>query len=95
MTTMNYGTKEQLTTNKSDVGAKCAVCSKHKFQLRARKSKLNGNQMFVCNTCFEGKYEPRWLVILTAQAEGMEAVRDYILNHKYDGAEIPAADLIN
>lgn len=50
--------------------------------------------MFVCNSCFSAKYEPRWLVIITAQDEGLAAVEDYLLNHRYYGDEIPAADLI-
>lgn len=75
-------------------GAKCAVCQKNKHQLRNRRSRLNNRPMFVCNDCFAGKYEPRWLIILTAQDEGVAAVQDYLLNHKYVGAEIPAVDLI-
>jgi hypothetical protein len=70
------------------------VCQKNKFQLRNRKSKLNGQPMFVCNDCFTNKYEPRWLIIITAQDEGIEAVQDYLLNRKYVGDEIPAVDLV-
>ena len=73
----------------------CTVCQKHKHQLRARKSKLNqGMQMYLCNDCFAGKYEPRWLVILVGQRDGPDAVQDYLVNHKYIGAEIPAVDLV-
>lgn len=50
--------------------------------------------MFVCNECFTGKFEPRWLIIITAQDDGIEAVQDYLLNHKYVGDEIPAVDLV-
>jgi len=51
--------------------------------------------MFVCNNCFDKKLEPRWLIIVIAQSEenGMSLVQDYITNHKYVGAEIPAAEL--
>jgi hypothetical protein len=90
---MTYGKREQLNTNQT-TGAKCAVCQKNKFQLRNRKSKLNGQPMFVCNDCFTNKYEPRWLVIITAQDEGLSAVHDYLVNHKYVGTEIPAVDLV-
>ena len=72
---------------------KCAVCAKHKFELRVRKSKLDGHQMLVCNTCFAKKLEPRWLVILTAQSEGVSSVKDYLVKQQYYGPEIPAADL--
>jgi hypothetical protein len=50
--------------------------------------------MFVCNDCFENKYEPRWLVIITAQEDGVSAVQDFLINKKYIGNEIPAVDLI-
>ncbi len=93
MMTMTYGKRGQLTTNQT-AGAKCAVCQKNKFQLRNRKSKLNGQQMFVCNDCFERKLEPRWLVIITAQDEGIEAVQDYLIQRRYVGDEIPAVDLV-
>ena len=92
MTTMTFGERERLTTNQ--VGSKCAVCAKNKFQLRRRISKLSGQQMFVCNDCFENKYEPRWLIIITGQEEGIEAVADFLLARKYVGDEIPAADLV-
>lgn len=91
MTVTNFGEKEQSTLNQK--GSICAVCAQHKYQLRLRRSKLSGHQMLVCNTCFENKYEPRWLIILVAQDEGIDKVSDYILNHKYVGPEIPAADL--
>lgn len=80
------------TTNSKMV---CTVCQKHKFQLRTRKSKLNGMSMYLCNDCFTNKYEPRWLVIITAQDNKDDpAVRDCLLNHRYVGKEIPAADLV-
>ena len=93
MTITTYGKRGQLSTTPT-TGVKCAVCAKNKFQLRRRISKLNGQQMFVCNDCFDNKYEPRWLVIIVGQQEGIAAVQDYLLNHKYVGEEIPAADLV-
>lgn len=80
--------------SQTTTGAKCAVCQQNKFQLRARRSKLNGQQMFVCNHCFDNKYEPRWLIIITAQDEGLEVVQNYLVKHLYVGDEIPAADLV-
>lgn len=73
----------------------CTVCQKHKYQLKARKSKLNpGMQMYLCNDCFVGKYEPRWLVILVGQDQGIDAVSDHLLNRRYVGEEITAVDLV-
>jgi hypothetical protein len=50
--------------------------------------------MLVCNDCFDKKYEPRWLVIVTAQTNGIESVTEFLSNHRYYGAEIPAVDLL-
>jgi len=50
--------------------------------------------MLVCNDCFEKKYEPRWLVIVTAQDEGIDVVQEFLTNHRYYGSEIPAVDLL-
>lgn len=79
----------------SNSGARCAACQKNKFQLRFRKSRLNGQKMLVCNTCFDAGYEPRWLVILSAQDDkDSPPVRDCLINHKYEGSEISALDLM-
>ena len=78
---------------------KCTVCRKPKANLRTRKSKLMPGTptMFLCNDCFEGKYEPRAAVILVARDKkhgGLEKVRDYIRNHRYYGEKIKAEELI-
>lgn len=91
---MTCGKRGQLISNQNS-GARCAVCQKNKFELRNRKSRLNGQPMFVCNDCFSNKYEPRWLVIITAQDDkDNPIVRDCLINHRYVGAEIPAVDLV-
>lgn len=98
--TMTYGVKEQLTTSPTEgqragtEGGKCAVCKKNKFELRNRKSRISGQYMFVCNTCFENKYEPRWLIILMAQQEGIASVQNFLLKKMYPGEQINAVDLI-
>ena len=78
------------------VGARCTVCRKHKFSLRARKSQLNtGMPLYLCDDCFTKRYEPRWLVILVGQEEGgLEKIQDYLVNHKYVGKDISASELI-
>lgn len=94
MTITNFGKIEQLSLNQKS-SMVCTVCQKHKHQLRPRKSKLSpGMQMYLCNNCFTNKYEPRWLVILVGQSEGIEAVQDYLLTKKYVGEEISAVDLV-
>ena len=52
-------------------------------------------QMFLCNECFEGKREPRFLIVLIARQEGgLTIVRDYIRGHKYHGDKIKAEELV-
>ena len=75
----------------------CTVCRKHKASLRPRKSSLMpGMQMFLCNSCFEGKFEPRFAVILVARDKnrGLQEVRKYIRGHLYHGDKITADELV-
>lgn len=75
----------------------CTVCRAHRANLRARKSKLMPNSpMFLCNDCFDGKFEPRWAVIMVARdpEQGLRVVRDYIKNHKYHGDKIQAEEIL-
>jgi len=53
--------------------------------------------MFLCNSCFEAKLEPRWAVILVARDRdkgGLETVREYIRNHRYYGEKIRAEEIL-
>jgi hypothetical protein len=52
--------------------------------------------MFLCNDCFEGKYEPRFAVIMVARDpnQGLAVVRDYIRSHRYHGDKIRAEELV-
>jgi hypothetical protein len=86
--------QSNLSQTATDATTKCAVCQHQKHQLRVRKSKLNNNKMLVCTSCFDKKYEPRWLVIVTAQTEGIAAVEEFVTNHRYYGDEIPAVDIL-
>lgn len=89
--TTTFGVKDNLTTTNNQP---CAVCGKQKFQLKVRKSKLTGNPMLVCVPCFEGKYEPRWAIILVGLQDGLDSVDEFLVNHRYVGAEIPAIEFI-
>lgn len=90
--------KGTSTTMSKTTDLTCTVCRRHRAHLRARKSKLNPNmQMFLCNECFEGKYEPRFLVILVARDKkngGLEKVREHIRHHRYFGDKIRAEELV-
>lgn len=98
MTIMNSLRNIQLTSNKTRADLQCTVCRRHRATLRPRKSKLKPDmQMFLCNECFEGKREPRFLVILVARDKkngGLEKVRDYISNKRYYGEKITAEELV-
>lgn len=72
---------------------KCASCRALKAHLRMRKSKLSGQKMLVCNSCFEKKYEPRWLIIITGK-DDKDAVAEFLIKRLYVGPEITAVDLL-
>lgn len=84
-----------MDTNTTD--AVCTVCQRQRHSLRMRYSKLNPRaRMFLCDECFDGKKEPRVLVVLMARNPnvGLAGVRDYIRNHRYYGDKIRAEELI-
>lgn len=75
---------------------RCTVCRQQKANLRVRKSKLlPAMNLFLCNTCFDQKFEPRFAVIMVARdpQQGLVAVREYIRNHRYHGDKILAEEL--
>lgn len=84
-----------MTNPRTDM--QCTVCRKHRATLHPRKSKLiTGMAMFLCRECFDAKREPRFAIILVARDpnRGLEAVRDYIRNHRYFGDKIKAEELV-
>jgi hypothetical protein len=48
----------------------------------------------MCDACIEGKYEPRWSIILAGRQFGSEKVRDYIVKRRYYGKDITANEII-
>jgi len=72
----------------------CYSCNKTKNKLSVKKSNLLPINLFMCETCIDSKYEPRWVVILAGRQQGMEHVRDFVLKRKYIGNEITASELI-
>jgi hypothetical protein len=80
--------------NKTDTMT-CTSCQKQKFKLRPRKSKLMpSTTLFLCNDCFDGKYEPRFAIILHGKQFGLDSVAEYIRNHRYVGESIVARELL-
>jgi hypothetical protein len=73
----------------------CYSCSKQKDELHPSKSALlSGVNLFMCQSCIDGKFEPRWVIILAGRQNGSEYVRDYIVKRKYFGRPISAEEII-
>jgi hypothetical protein len=73
----------------------CFSCGKQKNELQPQKSDiLDGVMLFMCQTCIENKYEPRWVIIMGGRQNGTDSVRDYIVKRRYVGRPISAEELI-
>jgi NMD protein affecting ribosome stability and mRNA decay len=73
----------------------CSSCGKQKNELQPKKSDIiSGVTLYMCQTCLESKFEPRWVVILGGRQNGPETVRDYIIKRRYVGNTISAEELI-
>lgn len=73
----------------------CYSCGKQKNELQPKKSDiLNGIQLFMCLSCLELRYEPRWVIILAGRKNGADSVRNYIVKRLYVGKIISAEELI-
>lgn len=73
----------------------CYSCGKQKDQLQPCKSSiLDGVNLFMCQACIDGKYEPRWVIILGGRQKGADSVRDYIIKRRYFGRPISAEEII-
>lgn len=72
----------------------CYSCSKSKNKLNVKKSTLLDINLFMCETCINAKFEPRWVVIISGRQNGAEFVRDFVLKKRYIGDEITASELL-
>jgi len=50
--------------------------------------------LFMCQSCIDSKFEPRWVIILGGRQNGAESVRDYIVKRRYVGRPISAEEVI-
>jgi NMD protein affecting ribosome stability and mRNA decay len=74
----------------------CYSCGKQKNDLISKKSTLlHGINLFMCQTCIDNKYEPRWVIILAARSNDPNYVREYIVKRRYVGNEISGSELIS
>jgi protein-arginine kinase activator protein McsA len=73
----------------------CYSCQKQKNELQPKKSDiLDGVQLYMCQSCIDLKYEPRWVIILAGRQKGPEYVREHIIKNLYIGRKISAEELI-
>lgn len=72
----------------------CSSCELQKNRLYLVKSKLVGSQLYMCQSCIDIGFEPRWAIILASRSFGPEFVRKYIKDRKYFGDEIKAQEVI-
>jgi len=73
----------------------CYSCGKQKNHLEPKKSAImDGVMLFMCETCIESKFEPRWVIILSGRQKGADSVRDYVVKRRYIGRTILAEELI-
>ena len=73
----------------------CFSCGKNKNQLSPKKSDIiNGVTLFMCQTCLDAKFEPRWVIILGGRQNGVNSIKDYIIKRRYVGRIIDAEELI-
>jgi NMD protein affecting ribosome stability and mRNA decay len=72
----------------------CYSCNKTKNKLNLKKSVLMPINLFMCQTCIEQKYEPRWVIILTGRQSGADTVKEFIVKRRYLGEEIKASELL-
>jgi hypothetical protein len=80
--------------NKSDMMV-CTVCQQPKNELTTSWSQLlPGLRLFRCAPCHTGKKEPRFAIKMAARTMGNEAVRPWVLNHRYVGEEITLSEVV-
>jgi len=73
----------------------CFSCSKQKDELHpVQSSIINGVNLFMCQSCIDDKFEPRWVIILGGRQNGPDSVRDYIVKRRYFGRPISAEEII-
>ena len=73
----------------------CYSCGKQKNELHPVKSAImEGVNLFMCQTCVDSKFEPRWVIILAGRQKGPEYVKEHVSKRLYLGRPILAEELI-
>jgi len=73
----------------------CFSCGKQKNELFPKKSELlSGIMLYMCQSCLDLKFEPRWVIVLAGRKIGAESVKDFIIKKRYEGRKIDAEELM-
>jgi hypothetical protein len=74
----------------------CSSCDKQRKNLHVYKSKVSGTNVYMCQTCIDHGFEPRFLLLLVGResGEGLRRVAPYIRARKYVGEDIKAIELL-
>ena len=73
----------------------CSSCGKVRKDLFPKKSPLMaGVTLYMCQTCINAGFQPRWVIILHARKNGIESVSDYLRKHRYIGRDIIGSELV-
>lgn len=78
-------------------GISCQVCNKQRAPGEIHKGEsrlLKGHTLLICNKCAGEKKEPRGFIIIVARQFGLNRVRDYINNRRYEGEEITEKEVL-
>ena len=73
----------------------CMSCGKQRDNLIPTNSELLPIMLLnMCKTCIRNGYEPRFVIVLKARADGINTVKTYLEEHKYVGEDITALELV-
>lgn len=72
----------------------CYSCNKTKNKLNLKRSTLFEINLFMCETCINSRFEPRWVIILAGRQNGSDFVKDFISKKRYVGNDILASELL-
>ena len=50
--------------------------------------------LFMCQTCIDNKFEPKWVILIAGRQNGHESVKEFIQKRRYIGEEITASELL-
>lgn len=72
----------------------CYSCNKTKNKLNLKRSLLLPINLFMCQTCIDEKFEPKWVIVVAGRQNGHESVKEFIQKRRYVGEEITASELL-